>query len=178
MVLWALPMAVGGALAAEPIIRLVYGPEFSPAVAPFRILAWSVLTVYANAAFAFLLLARGRDRRYLVAVAAGAAVNMGLNLIAIPLAGMIGAALVTMVSELTVLGLLLWWTRDVSRAALPAALRIAVIPTLVMSLVVMPIRDSIVAIPVGVLAYGLVAILTGAIPARALFDQLRSGGRA
>jgi O-antigen/teichoic acid export membrane protein len=102
---------------------------------------------------------------------------MGLNLVAIPLAGMIGAALVTMVSELTVLGVLLWWTRDVSRAALPAALRIAVIPTLVMSLVVLPIRDSIVAIPVGILAFGLAATLTGAISTRALFDQLRSKGQ-
>lgn len=174
MILWALPMAVGGALAAEPIIRLLYGPEFSQAVAPFRILVWSVVTVYANAAFAFLLLARGGDRRYLAAAAAGAVVNMGLNLVVIPLAGMIGAALTTIVSELTVLGLLLWWTRDVSRVALPAAIRIAVIPTLVMSLVVWPLRDSIVAIPAGVVAYGVTAALTGAIPIRDLIKGWRS----
>ena len=177
MVLSALPMAVGGALAAEPIIRLVYGPEFAPAAAPFRILVWSVVTVYANAAFAFLLLARGGDRRYLAAVTAGAAANMGLNLVVIPLAGMIGAAVITIVSEVSVLSLLLWWTRDVSRAAIPAALKIAVIPTLVMAVVVWPIRETIVAIPAGVVAYGLAATLTGAIPVRDLLDRLRSGRR-
>ncbi len=174
MVMWSLPMAAGGALAAEPIIRLVYGPEFAPAAAPFRILAWSIVAVYANAAFAFLLLARHGDRRYLAAAAAGAASNIGLNLVVIPLAGMIGAAWVTIVSELTVLGMLLWWTRDVSRAALPAAFRMAVIPTLVMSLVVWPIHDTVVAIPAGGVAYCLAATLTGAIPARALLDHLRS----
>jgi O-antigen/teichoic acid export membrane protein len=173
MVLWALPMAAGGALAAEPIIRLVYGPAFSPAAGPFRILVWSVVTVYANAAFAFLLLARGGDRRYLMAVAAGAAANVGLNLVVIPLAGMIGAAFVTIVSELTVLGLLLWWTRDVSRAAL----RIAVIPTLVMSAVVWPMRDSVVAIPAGIVAYGVAATLTGAIPVRDLLARLKPRGK-
>jgi O-antigen/teichoic acid export membrane protein len=176
MVLVALPMAVGGALAAEPIIRLVYGPDFAPAVVPFRLLVWSVATVYANAAFAFLLLARGGDRRYLLAVAAGAAANLGLNLIVIPVAGMVGAALVTMVSEAAVLGLLLWWTRDVARTAFPAALRGAVIPTLVMAVVVWPLRDSIVAIPVGALAYGLAAVLTGALPVRELLARLRSRG--
>jgi len=176
MVLWALPMAVGGALAAEPVIRLVFGPEFAPAVAPFRILVWSVVTVYANAAFAFLLLARHRDRRYLAAVAAGAASNMGLNLVVIPLAGMIGAALITMVSELTVLGLLLWWTRDVSRAAIPAALKIAAIPTLVMALVVWPIHETVVAIPAGLVAFGLAAMLTGAISVGDLLARLRSRG--
>jgi O-antigen/teichoic acid export membrane protein len=178
MVLWALPMAVGCALAAEPMIRLVFGPEFAPAVAPFRILVWSVVTVYANAAFAFLLLARHGDRRYLVAVAAGAASNMGLNLVVIPLAGMIGAALVTMVSELTVLGLLLWWTRDVSRAAVPAALRTTAIPTVIMTLVVWPIHETIVAIPMGIVAFGAAAMLTRALSVPGLLARLRSSWKS
>lgn len=177
MVLWALPIAVGGALAAEPIIRLVYGPEFLPAAAPFRILVWSVVTVYGNAAFAFLLLARGGDRRYLTTTAIGAGVNMSLNLVVIPLAGMVGAAVTTIASELAVFGLLLWGTRDVSRVALPAAIRTALIPTLVMSLVVWPIRDSLVAIPVGAVAFVVAATFTGAIPIRIVVSKLRAGRR-
>ncbi|HEY3412068.1 MAG TPA: flippase [Armatimonadota bacterium] len=173
LVLWALPMAVGGALTAEPIILLVFGPEFLPAVAPFQILIWSVVTVYSNAAFAFLLLARGRDRRYLAAAAAGALVNMGLNLLIIPIAGMLGAALTTIVSELTVLSLLVWWTRDVSFAALPAAMRTAAIPTVVMALVVWPIRYSLLAVPAGIVAFLLVAAATGAIPVRSALARLR-----
>jgi O-antigen/teichoic acid export membrane protein len=178
MILWALPMAVGGSLVAEPVIGLVYGSEFAPAAGPFRILVWSVLTVYANAAFAFLLLARHGDRRYLAAVSAGAVGNVGLNLAVIPVAGMIGAAWVTLVAEVMVLGILLWWTRDVSRLAIPAALKGAFIPTLVMFAVAWPIRETIFAIPAGVVAYGLAAVATGAIPARDLLDRLKSPGRA
>jgi O-antigen/teichoic acid export membrane protein len=173
MILWALPIAAGGALAAEPVIHAVYGAEFAPAAAPFGILVWSVLTVYANAAFAFLMLARQGDHRYLIATAVGAALNVGLNLFVIPLAGMIGAALATMASELTVLGLILWGTRDVSRTAVLVAARAAAIPCLVMSLVVWPVHDSVLAVPVGVVVYGLVAILTGTIPAAQLLDRLR-----
>jgi O-antigen/teichoic acid export membrane protein len=110
-------------------------------------------------------------------VAAGAAANVGLNLVVIPLAGMIGAALVTMVSELIVLGLLLWWTRDVARAAFPAAIRGALVPTLAMALVVAPLRDTVAAIPAGAVAFGLAAILTGAIPAGTALARLRSGGK-
>ena len=51
LVLCGLPLAVGGALTAEPIIRVVYGPEFAPAVAPFQILIWSVATVLLERCF-------------------------------------------------------------------------------------------------------------------------------
>jgi O-antigen/teichoic acid export membrane protein len=176
MILGALPIATGGALAAEPIIRAVYGPEFAPAAAPFGILVWSVVTVYANAAFAFLLLARQGDRRYLLVCAAGAALNVSLNLVVIPLAGMLGAALTTMASEITVLGLILWSTRDVSQSAVLSAARVAIVPTLAMSLAMWPVHESVLAVPVGLVVYCLVAVLTGAVPVARLLDQLRRLG--
>jgi O-antigen/teichoic acid export membrane protein len=146
----------------------VYGAAFVQAAEPFRILIWSVLTVYTNAAFAFLLLARHRDRAYLVATASGAALNVGLNLLVIPVAGMIGAAFATITSEILVLGLILWWTRDVSLRAVTGAGRAAAIPTIAMAIAVWPFRSSIVAVPIGILVYGLVATATGVIPLRHL----------
>jgi O-antigen/teichoic acid export membrane protein len=114
--------------------------------------------------FTFLMLARQGDRRYLLATATGAAINVGLNLVVIPLAGMFGAAMTTMVSEIAVLLLILWWTLDVSRTAVIAAVRVATVPTLAMALIVWPVHESLTALPVGAVAYGLVATLTGAIP--------------
>ena len=172
----ALPVAAGGSLAAQPLIDLVYGPDFSAAAAPFRILIWSVATVYANAAFAFLLLARGADRRYLLATASGAALNVCLNLVAIPVAGMLGAAVVTICSEVVVLCLLLWWTRDVSVRGLLTAVRAAALPTVVMSLPVWMLRESIAAVPIGALVYGVVAVLTGALPIRELLRRSERQG--
>lgn len=173
MILAGLPIAAVGTIAAETIIIFVYGPEFGPAAVPFGILVWSVVTVYANAAFAFLILAREGDRRYLLATAAGAAVNVSLNLVVIPLMGMAGAAVTTILSEITVLGLLLWWTRDVSRSAVVSAIRAAALPTLVMSVVVWPIRGSVLAVPLSAVVYCLISVLTGVMPAAQLIAWWR-----
>ncbi len=162
----AAPIAVGGALVADPLIRLIYGPAFAPAVAPFRILIWSVLTVYANAAFAFVLLARRQDRRYLAATATGAIVNVLLNVIVIPIAGLIGAAAVTMVSELTVLGLIVRPTMDLAPAVLRRAIRVVAPAVLVMGLVIWPVRDLPVAIPLGAVVYGLGVGVTSGLAQR------------
>jgi O-antigen/teichoic acid export membrane protein len=158
MVLAAAPLAVGGALVASPVISLVYGAAYEAAVLPFSLLVWSVLTVFANAAFAFLLLARGRDRAYVTATVAGAAANLGLNLLVIPVAGMVGAAITTIVSEITVLGLIVWATRDVSLRSLAAAVRTVILPVSLMAVAVIPIRDSLLAIPVGAIVYGSVLL--------------------
>jgi O-antigen/teichoic acid export membrane protein len=171
IILVALPIAIGGALVVDPIIVTVYGPAFLPASGPFRILVFSVATVYANAAFAFLLLARHQDLRYLSAVTAGAVVNVAANLLVIPIAGMMGAAVTTIGSEILVLGLILWWTRDVSLRAVREATRVAALPTAAMALAVWPLKASIFAVPIGMAVFGLVAIATGAVSVRQLFDQ-------
>jgi O-antigen/teichoic acid export membrane protein len=176
LILWALPIAAGGAIAGGPILQTIYGPEFASAATPFRILVLSVLTVYANAAFAFLMLAKHSDRRYLTATATGAALNVGLNVVVIPLAGMIGAAVTTIVSEVAVLGLILWWTRSVSRTALLGTARVAALPIVAMAAVIWPLRDSLLAIPAGAVVYGLVLVLTGTIPVARLMDRSRRWG--
>lgn len=171
LIVLGLPMAVGGALIAEPIVLTVYGSWFLPSSGPFQILVWSVATVYANAAFAFLLLARHGDLRYLGAVAAGAIFNVLVNLLVIPFAGMTGAAITTIASEVLVLTLLLWWTRDVSLGAVRAALRVAALPTGVMALAIWPVKGSILAIVVGAVVYGVIALATGAASVSRLFDR-------
>jgi O-antigen/teichoic acid export membrane protein len=171
LIIVAVPIATGGALTAEAIIAAVYGSAFAPAADPFRVLIWSVVTVYANAAFAFLLLSRQGDRRYLAVTLAGAVLNVGLNLVVIPIAGMIGAAFTTMASEVLVLGLILWWTRDVSLRAVRDAFAAAAVPTLAMAIAVWPFRSSLLAVPIGILAYGLVATATGIIPLRRLLSR-------
>ena len=161
LVLAAAPLAVGGALTAAPIVRLVYGPAFASADVPFGLLIWTVLTVYANSAFAYLLLARAHDRAYLAATFAGAAANVGLNLVVIPAFGMVGAAVTTIVSEITVLVLILWATRDISARSLAVAARTALLPVALMAVAVIPVRDSLLAIPVGALVY--VSVLLGVV---------------
>lgn len=163
LVLAAAPVAVGGSLAAEPLIRVVYGSSYGPSTLPFQLLIWSVFTVYSNASFASLLLARRGDHAYLVATMSGAAINVALNLVAIPVAGMVGAAVTTLVSELTVLGMILWGVRDISGWAYLAAIRAAILPVGLMAVTVWPVRDSLLAVPIGAIVYGCVALASGAV---------------
>ena len=145
----AIPVAVGGTVAASTLVTLVFGERYSPAALPFSILIWSCVTVFANAPFGFLLLARHRDRAYMLIALAGAAVNIVLNLALIPRIGMTGAAIATISAEVVVLGAMLWATRDVSVQVLGSALRFGVPIGLVTGLAMWPFRTSVLALVIG-----------------------------
>jgi O-antigen/teichoic acid export membrane protein len=163
MILVAAPATIGGSLLANPIIESVYDATYAPAAAPFAILVISVLTVYGNSAFAFLLLARRGDGRYLRATVAGAILNLAVNLVAIPMAGVIGAALTTIASEILVLGLILHATRDVALSAFAGALRAIALPLAAMTAAAWYLQESLVAIPVAAGLYGLALVATGSL---------------
>src|ERR1700694_1509608 len=48
MLVLSLPVSVGAALVADPLIRFLYGPEFVPSVAVFIVLTLSVVPTYFN----------------------------------------------------------------------------------------------------------------------------------
>lgn len=98
-ILVTLPVAVGGAIVAEHMIRLFFGAAFETASLPLGILIasapFSVLRSVATAA----LIAAKEEAFLLRAVGFTAAVNVALNLIIVPRYGMVGAALVTLSTE-------------------------------------------------------------------------------
>ena len=76
---------------------------------------------------------------------------------------MIGAAWSTLAAEAIVLGSILWFTRDMSLGVVVRALGRAALPAAVMGLVIWPWRADLVALPLGVIAFVVSAILTRAI---------------
>ena len=109
-IFFGLPIAVGGTILSDQIIRLVYGSAYQSSILPLQILIWSVFTVYFNCSFAFCLLASDRQKEYMYSVLAGAVVNLTLNLILIPKYGMLGASIATIVCEVITLGLILFYS--------------------------------------------------------------------
>ena len=154
-----LPAAAGTTLVAGPLVKFVFGPVYLPAAVPLALLVWSVIAVYANAPFAYLMIARGQHREYMIATVGGALVNTVLNLALIPSLGVIGAAVATIVTEIVVVTLVLWWTRDVAPPLLAAAFWLAAPATGVMALCTWPFHESLLAIPIG-----LVGIRGGPAP--------------
>jgi O-antigen/teichoic acid export membrane protein len=180
LLLLAVPLAVGATIAADPIIAAVFGDDFAPAVAPLRILIWTCVTVSANVPFAVLMLARHRDRAYMVTTLLGGGVNLCLNLAIVPSFGMIGSAWSTLASEAIVLGLILLFTRDTSIATIVVALRRAALPAAIMGVVIWPWRADLMAVPIGIVAFGLGAIVARAVtPAelKAIVRAARSANR-
>jgi O-antigen/teichoic acid export membrane protein len=108
----ALPLGVSATLGAEALVTLLYGPAFSAAGIVLALLTWQAVAVLLNVPFYTTLLARGRERHFLAAVALGAVVNLTLNAIAIPRYGAAGAGLVLLGTEILVLALLIRWSAD------------------------------------------------------------------
>ncbi|MHB8440053.1 MAG: oligosaccharide flippase family protein, partial [Acidimicrobiales bacterium] len=173
----ALPIAVGATMAGETIATSIFGRSYASSALALRLLIWSCVTVSSNAPFAVLLLARRQDRAYMVITLCGAGVNLAANLIMIPAFGLVGAAITTLIAEGTVLLAILWLTRDVSLNMITQSYRRAIPPALIMALALIPVRSSVIAVPVGVAVYLLASAATRALTAtdiRRLVGELRA----
>jgi O-antigen/teichoic acid export membrane protein len=95
-----LPLAVGGALLGGSIIDVVFGASFAPAGPVLALLIWSIPLLLARSVLMAVLISEGRPDLVLRITALAAGLNLGLNLLAVPLFGMFGAAVVTVLSEL------------------------------------------------------------------------------
>lgn len=116
LLLLALPCTVGLFLTADQIVPLLFGEAFLPAVGTLRVLAILVL-VFSVAYFLghIVLTATGRERMILRATVAGAVINTAANFLLIPRLLQDGAAAASVLSELTVTALLLWYAKDCYR---------------------------------------------------------------
>jgi O-antigen/teichoic acid export membrane protein len=100
MAMISLPIAVGGTVLAFPLIRFLYTDEFLPSALALQILIWDVpLLMFASFSGTMTTIVseeRAAARIYSINTVA----NVLLNLYAIPRFGLVGAALVTVVTDL------------------------------------------------------------------------------
>jgi PST family polysaccharide transporter len=97
----ALVIAVAMQFAAGPLVRLLFGPEFAASAAVLTPHVWAGVFVFMRAVLSRWLLAEDLLRFSLVTHAAGALVNVALNLVLIPRHGAFGAAWATVISYAT-----------------------------------------------------------------------------
>lgn len=164
----SVPLAAATSITAPGLVALVFGSEFAPAAAPLAILIWTCVTVSANTAFAALMLARRQDGRYMKIGVWGGIANLVLNVVAIPVWGMVGAAVTSIATEIFVLGLVLASTADRAPRILLGALGSAILPAIVMAIMIWPVRESLAAIPVGVASWLVAGLILGSLRPRRL----------
>jgi O-antigen/teichoic acid export membrane protein len=101
------------ALLALPIIRIVYTATYDDSAEVLRVLYLSVPGLYAATVAMLLASSTMREKRAVLIMAAGVALNVALNLVVIPRYGALGAAWVTVVSQ-TFVGV--WLIADAYRS--------------------------------------------------------------
>ncbi|MFH0776041.1 MAG: flippase [Patescibacteria group bacterium] len=180
----SLPIVVGGIVLAYPIIALVSSPEFLSNFAEnfygsdvaLQILMVAMLVAYIGNLFGFTLLAGNQQIKLFYVNAAAVVFNFVGNILAIPLWGFRGAAVMTILSEVLVCGCNFYFLRkmtDMSSFKLRTALK-GLVAAGVMAGTLLWLepwffdffggnKGLLFLIPVGGLAYGVVLLLTRAI---------------
>ncbi|TAK30037.1 MAG: hypothetical protein EPO21_20015 [Chloroflexota bacterium] len=98
-----LPITIGTTVTADKIILLVFGQEYAPSALALQVLIWFLPFSFVNSVTQYVLIAVNRQRFLTGAFVIGAAFNILANAIAIPLFGYLGAAVVTILSEIVLM---------------------------------------------------------------------------
>lgn len=111
-------------LLASLVIRVLYGTAFLKAVPALRLVVWITTLSYFGAVRDIWLLVRNRQKLLAAVNLTGAALNIGLNLLLIPVWGIMGAAVASVVTQAfanIIVGFLLPQLRENNRMMLRAA---------------------------------------------------------
>ncbi len=84
----------------EPIIKIMYGEPYLPAVAPLRIITWYTSFSYWGMARNAWIVCKDRQKYLVYVYAASALANVILNIIFIPLWGASGAAVASLAAQI------------------------------------------------------------------------------
>jgi O-antigen/teichoic acid export membrane protein len=101
----AVPAAAMVSVGAGPAVDVLFGNEYEPAAGVLAILIWSVPVLGISGAYAGALIAADRQDRLMRNNVIGAVANVLLNLLVLPIAGIQGAAAVTVATECLILAL-------------------------------------------------------------------------
>ncbi|MGA2677229.1 MAG: flippase [Methanobacterium sp.] len=130
----SLPIAVGISLLSPQIIHLIY-PKFLPSILILQILIWSIPITFLNYIFGTIIPAMNRQNLLLKITFISMTVNISLNLLLIPTYSYIGAAVVTIITELVVFILCFYiLSRSFCKINLPSVIFKPAIASIVMAL--------------------------------------------
>jgi O-antigen/teichoic acid export membrane protein len=171
-----LPLAAGGALLAPQIVELAGGEDFDGSITPLRILLAAGALSFVNGLFGYALIAIERQRGALWLNVSGLVFNVGLNLILVPEYGIVAAAIVTVASEILILGgSYVLIRRHLEFFPSPRLLVPAAVAAAAMVGLLWPVRDGslFVLAPLGAVAYAALFLAISA-RGRELLRELRS----
>jgi len=160
-----LPISAGGTVLALPIMRLIYGEGYTPASFAFRIVIWTLTVTTIGSIYTQGLIASGNEKKYAVAMVTGTVANIILNVIMIPILGIIGAAVATVCSEIVMILLMRYtFNRIIRVQILPHIVRPAFASAVMcISLYLLRMLNVVSLVFIGVIIYISFLYITGGI---------------
>jgi polysaccharide transporter, PST family len=92
---------IGSVVVARPLIGVLFGDRYAGTVLPFVILTVSIPFVFLGTAQNIWTILEGHQVLALVRACAGSVLNVGLNFLLLPRFGAVGAAITTVVANVT-----------------------------------------------------------------------------
>ncbi|HLI52660.1 MAG TPA: flippase [Thermomicrobiaceae bacterium] len=182
MLVLAWPIVIGTMAVAPILIEILGGHAYLPDSAHcLRILIWFLPMSYVNGVTQYVLVAVDRQRSITLAFIVGVIFNLGANAVAVPLYGVTGASVITVLTEVSLfIPLQLTAVRAIGPVHWGSTAARAAIAGLLMGAVVFASwrLGPIPAAALGVIAYGLALVLTRAIGRREYHLALALVGRS
>ncbi len=96
----AIPMTIGGIILSGSIIEFVFGKEYLPASVSFQILIATLLIQFPSVIMGNLIMAHNRQKQFFKYAGAGAVCNVIFNALFIPIFGIAGSAMATVIAQI------------------------------------------------------------------------------
>ena len=100
-VILLVPMGMGVTLLAGKIISIVFGTQYANSVSPLKLLIWAGIVLFINILYISILEATNKQTKATLVLGIGAAMNTVLSFVLISQFGLIGAAISTLLTQLT-----------------------------------------------------------------------------
>ena len=162
-----LPIIIGIYFYSPYLITLIYNAEYAPASIPMQILIWTIIFLFINGVATSLLNSIGKEYDVTKIYIIAAFFNIAMNYMLIPKYTYIGASIATVLSEILILGLMMYsisktdYKPDIS--LLKTILKL-VICGIILAIVLYYANISLcLAIPIGFLVYLISLIITKSI---------------
>lgn len=143
VLLFSIPISVGGFILADKIILLFYSEDFIPSIKPLKLLMIYIFILSIREVYAYSLNAFKLEKKYLKVVGISASINFLLNLIFIPIYGYMAAALITTATEIINLVLMRKYIRNIVKFNDVKQVVAVLIPTIIMGIFTVITRNFI-----------------------------------
>ena len=164
----AFPISFGIIAIASPAVAKFFGEEYLPSVFPLQILLLSMpfnFLAYVNGA---LINASGRQKVQTTIIACILVLSIGLNLVLLPIIGILGASISALVSSFVMVIVGYLFSRTYVRINMANIFKYfnqTFWPAFIMAVVVYLLSlkiNFILTIPIGAMVYGILIFITGA----------------